>query len=199
MSIKKNKFKQQGFTLIEALVATFLFAIVISSVIGIYLTTLRINRRANAIRTASENARFLTELISKEVRNGKIDYNDSCNGLSFGSGTSPYNQLQVINVDNDKVCFYQNGTDLYYTKNSLPAGGTKINDTNTSILNFKVFVTPDFNPYCQDYPTCSIIPGSAVEPRITIVGTVRSNADPQNIIDLPFQTSISIPAYDITP
>jgi Tfp pilus assembly protein PilV len=66
--------KQRGFTIMEALVATFLFSITMSSIVGIYLSTIKLHRRANAIRTVTENVRYISESMSKEIRNGNIDW-----------------------------------------------------------------------------------------------------------------------------
>lgn len=195
----QRKQSEQGFTLIEALIATFLFTIVIASVIGIYLTTLKVNRHSNAVRLASENARYISEYLSKEIRNGRIDYDypiSVCQGL-YPNGSAYYTELRILNVDNEHLCFTTHQdpsnsslTDLYFYSTSYPAG-QRVNDVGTQVKNFQVFLSPNFNPYTSS-PA-----GTSVEPKVTITGTVEAVADPQNIVDLPFQTSISIPAYDI--
>lgn len=198
--LRRQNSKQKGFTLIEAMIATFLFVIVISSVISIYLTVLKVNRKSNAIRLASENSRYISEYISKEIRNGQIDYYgpNPC-GTGFPSGASPFTYLPILNVDGDHLCFSSFSNDLYLVKgNSNYPYYYKINDLGTQVLNFKVYLKPEFNPYCSNPPSCTTPLGSSIQPRVTIVGTVRANADPQNIIDMPFETSISLPLYDIS-
>ena len=82
--------RQKGFTLIELLllrtVCTF-----VTSLMGIYTFAIRLSRREDAIRTATENVRFLSEFLTKEIRNGQIDYNDAaignCVTTSFGGRT----------------------------------------------------------------------------------------------------------------
>src|SRR5438105_3009862 len=97
---KTNKKSQQGFTLIEALVATFIFAIVITAVMDIYNSTLKTNRRTDSIRLAAENVRYITEFLSKEIRNGRVDYAGPyiyvCTSASISRTGST--SLQIINV-----------------------------------------------------------------------------------------------------
>lgn len=73
INIKKNKYNS-GFTLMEIIVATTIFAVTCASILALFNYTLKINRRAEAIRQASQGARNLIEYIVKEVRNGQIDY-----------------------------------------------------------------------------------------------------------------------------
>ena len=50
---------EKGFTLIEAIVATALFAFVVSSIAGVYLSTFQLDRRTRAQRAVSQNARYI--------------------------------------------------------------------------------------------------------------------------------------------
>src|SRR3989344_4560503 len=63
-----------GFTLIEVVVATTIFAIVAAAMMALFNFTLKINRRAEALRQATQGIRNFTEYIVKIVRNGRIDY-----------------------------------------------------------------------------------------------------------------------------
>ena len=182
--------KQKGFTLIEALVATSLFAVVVSSVMGVYLYTLKINRRTDVIRLAAENARFISEFLTKEIRNGQILYSGSapspCNTFA-ASGTT----LAIVNIDGDTECFYSSGTNLMVAKN---AGGSllapvQLNDSKIKINNLKFFVAPNCNPYTA---------GARTEPQVTITAQVQSNPNPIDNITIPLQTTVSIPKYDIS-
>lgn len=199
------KSKSRGFTLIEAVVATFLFSITVGSILGIYMTTLKVNKRADSIRKASENARFISELLAKEIRNGQIDYfgptSAVCGSSSYS--TNPNTKLAILNVDGEHKCFYlgddngadsASGTNLWVVKNNFTA--TRINDAGTIISAFKVYVQPTTNPYCNNPPSCSEA-GSSAQPKVTLIGAVTYNADPENITTLPFQLSVSIPTYDI--
>lgn len=188
------KKSEQGFTLMEAIVATFIFALVVSSILGIYNYTLKINRRANAIRTASEDVRFLSEFLSKEIRNGKLNY-----GPTYTSPCGPLsasgNSLSITNVDGDSECFYLGdangsmnniGPFLWlikdsYSKQALNVPGVKI---NSLIFN----VSPTCNPYYSG--SCS-----KTQPVVTMIGSLQVNPDSQDNIIVPLETSVSILQY----
>ena len=119
---------EKGFTLMEIMVATVLFAIVFSSLLGLFNYVLKINRRTEAVRQASQGARDFVEFLVKEVRNGQIDYFVSNGQYSAAIGTSPCvpkgtvghavspgdlatygikdNKLGLYNTDNIEECFY---------------------------------------------------------------------------------------------
>lgn len=83
-----DKFKKSGagFTLVEILVATTLFAFTVAALTSLFSYVLRINRKAEALRQATQAERDLVETIAKEVRNGQIDY-----GVASGSSVETYN------------------------------------------------------------------------------------------------------------
>ncbi len=123
-----------GFTLMEIMVATVIFAIVAVALLSLFNYVLKINRRGEALRQATQDSRDFVEFLVKEVRNGQIDYyvdsgnvkygprinNDSpqapCRpplppGSTVSVGDSPIyntksNWLGIINTDNVKECFY---------------------------------------------------------------------------------------------
>ncbi len=188
--------KQEGFTLIEAVVATGLFALTISSILGAYVSTLRINRRTDIIRTASENARYISQYLSKEIKNGQIAYYDPVNSPCSKVPQASSNTLALVNVDNGNLCFYLGdnsaqlsaaGTNLWLIKNNLTA--VKVNSTNIKITNLIFYVSPAFNPYTS---------ATTIQPRVTVTANVQTVSGSQDNIIIPIETSVSIPAYDVT-
>jgi prepilin-type N-terminal cleavage/methylation domain-containing protein len=130
----KTKKAQQGFTLMEIMVATVIFAVVTVSLLSLFNYVLKINRRGEALRQATQDSRDFVEFLVKEIRNGQIDYYVN-NGLTYGSyinSDSPQapcrppmnppgrsvaasdlptyaqqsNWLGIINTDNVQECFY---------------------------------------------------------------------------------------------
>ncbi|MHB8871447.1 MAG: PilW family protein [Candidatus Doudnabacteria bacterium] len=194
--MKNTRQNQKGFTLIEAIVATALFAVTVSSIMGVYLSTLKINRRTDVIRSASENARYITGFITKEVRNGQIDYYGPWNAPCSGTISSSASSLSLVNTDNEHLCFYlgdgagfssSSGTNLWLIKNNLAA--VKVNSNNVSINNLVFYVSPTYNPYST---------GSNAQPRVTIMGNVTATSGSQDTITIPIQATVSIPSYDIS-
>lgn len=64
--------KQFGFSLIELLVAATIFTFVVTAVSGLFLQALDIQRRASGIQKIQENALYVLESISREVRVSKV-------------------------------------------------------------------------------------------------------------------------------
>jgi prepilin-type N-terminal cleavage/methylation domain-containing protein len=79
----KNFFRQnnQGFTLVEMMVAIAVFSIVMITAMSALLNVVDANNKARAIKTAINNVSFALEGISKDMRMG-TDYN-------CGSGSEP--------------------------------------------------------------------------------------------------------------
>ncbi len=188
--------KQRGFTLIESVVATSLFVVAMVSIIGVYLSTVKINRRTDLIRTASENSRFIAEFLSKEIRNGQINYTGPANSpCTLPPFTSPSYTFSMINVDGDRLCFFlgtdaglvsATGPNLWLIKNNL--GMVKVNSTNVQITKLNFYVSPTANPYSASLK---------VQPRVSVVGTLKATSGAQDNVTMPIQTSISIPVYDL--
>ena len=74
----------------EIIVATVIFAIVVTAVLALFNYVLRINSRVQATRQVSQGARTFTEILSREIRNGRISYNTtgSCNPAASYSSTT---------------------------------------------------------------------------------------------------------------
>jgi Tfp pilus assembly protein PilW len=207
--MKNSPNKEAGFTLMEALVATFLFAIVMSAVMGIYISVLQLNSRADSTRIATEFTRYFSETLTKEIRNGTFDYYDNVekNGIcnSFPSQSVPDYRLSILNVDNDHLCFFEgdvygtpdvNGKYLWLAKNNFAP--IRLNSDNVFVQKFKVYVQPLTNPYCKNPPSCSQA-GSSQQPMVTVAAEIKSNVDPKSNVTIPFETTISLPVYDIAP
>ncbi|HTL39636.1 MAG TPA: prepilin-type N-terminal cleavage/methylation domain-containing protein [Methylomirabilota bacterium] len=149
-----------GFTLIEAIVATAVFAIVVSSIIGVYLSTFQLDRKTRAQRAVSDNARFIMEFLGKEVRNGTIDYTGA------NSCVNSDTVLCVVNQALEPEKFSYDGTaNLVLTKSpnfsNLNSGGIKI-----TAIHF--FVSPAGDPYtaAKTYNE---------QPYVTVALTLSSN------------------------
>ena len=150
-----NKFKfrssfsgQKGFTAIEALVATALFAFVVTSVLGVYMATLRLDARTRSQRAVAQNARYIMEFLAKEIRNGNIDYS-----LYTGSdiGTDERDRLHIINQAGESETFALSGSNcttnvcnITLTKNG---GTTNLNSSGVRVSRLEFRTEPDEDPF----------------------------------------------------
>src|SRR4051812_46096945 len=105
--MKTSNSQLSGFTLIEAVVATSVFAFLVSSIVGVYISAIQIDRKTRAQRAVVQNARYITEFMAKEVRNGKIDYSGA------NTCTNSATVLCLINQAGEAEKFYySNSTDM---------------------------------------------------------------------------------------
>lgn len=146
----KNIRSNAGFTLMEITVASMIFAIVVVSLLSLFNYVLKINRRTEALRQASQGMRNFTEYLVKEIRNGSIDYYVS-GGTALQSrisATSPCgppgvlgadsyalkdNKLGLINTDNLQECIYFAKADGSYVDT---VGGNPTTFTAPSSSNY---------------------------------------------------------------
>ena len=70
--------RQSGFSLIELLIAAAIFAFVVTGVTGLFLQALDLQRRASGIQKIQENALYVLESISREVRVSTIPGAANC-------------------------------------------------------------------------------------------------------------------------
>jgi len=125
--INSRKKHLAGFTLMEIMVSTTIFAIVSVALLSLFNYVLKINRNTEALRQASQGARNFVEFLVKEIRNGQIDYYVA-NGQTYSAnidgapcgppgaegtnvtGARTYafkeNKLGIINTENMQECFY---------------------------------------------------------------------------------------------
>lgn len=74
MHLKNKKSNSAGFTLMEIVVSTTIFAFVSVAMMTMFNYTLKINRRSEALRQATQGMRNFVEYLVKEIRNGEVDY-----------------------------------------------------------------------------------------------------------------------------
>jgi prepilin-type N-terminal cleavage/methylation domain-containing protein len=79
---------QEGFSLVELLVAAAVFTFVVSGASGLFVAALNIQRRAIGIQKIEENVQFALESIAREVRVSAITSPDNdCSDQGLGTST----------------------------------------------------------------------------------------------------------------
>lgn len=189
---------QSGFTLIEIIVSTAIFVVVVSSILTLFNFTLQINRRVQTLREIVQGTRTFTETLTREIRNGRIDYNSSAPECNPNLYLQDKNQaLAILTRSGDKLCFYLDNNGTFYLKKETSAGvyNEAVFDSTRFKINkntFRFYVNPTTNPN----PTSGTNP--AIQPFVTIVAqfelTSFSNV-PTSTIN--YQTTISTDVYDI--
>ena len=89
-SIKKTS---AGFTLLEMLVAVFIFTIVVTISAGAIVSITGVNRRAQALKTVVNNVNLAIDSISRDIRVGQ-SYNEDVSGPGL-SCANPCDTLKL--------------------------------------------------------------------------------------------------------
>ena len=145
--ITYNLKPRDGFTLIEAVVATAVFAFVFSSIVGVYLSAIRLDRKTRAQRAITQNARFILEFLTKEIRNGEIDYARYGGSIPVGN-----THLYLINQAGESEDIYLSNVgcpsatpcNLVLSKNSSTSN---LNTQTVKLTSFNFYIKPAGDPY----------------------------------------------------
>ena len=154
----------------EIVVASVVFLVVTTSLLSLFNYVLKINRRSEALRQASQGMRDFVEYLVKEVRNGQIDYgyldpggalqssasflSTPCGSISSVSTTTaagydlPDNKLGFWDTDNNEICVYYAKADNTYVgqnnfTSSSPGNGANLVIAKSS-LPLQVLNPSDF-------------------------------------------------------
>jgi prepilin-type N-terminal cleavage/methylation domain-containing protein len=211
---------QKGFTLIEIVVSTTIFVIVTTAMMSLFNYTLKINRRAEALRQATQGVRNFTEYIVKTVRNGQIDF--SVNNATVQSPISPCpkpiplagqahdgsntylskeNRLGLITPEGERLCLYL-GDSLGNAVTSGFVGETLViektgfkqvlNPPYFKVENLMFLIRPQEDPY---YTGAGGL--VRVQPFVTVIMKVIAQLPTGETQPIYYQTTISSDQYDI--
>jgi type II secretory pathway pseudopilin PulG len=194
----RMKNSESGFTLIEIIVSTAIFITVVSAMLAMFNYTLKINRRVQGLREVAQGTRTFTETLTREIRNGRVDYNSwtaECDEGNYIKNTN--NTLGIISSSGDKLCFYFNSGALQLKK-LTPTGeiiATAFGSTRFRIIpgSFHFYVYPKTDPSISAGGT---YPG--IQPYVTVTAQFELPSNEYNgSTELNYQTTISTDVYDI--
>lgn len=215
-----------GFTLMEIVVATTIFALVSTAMMGLFNYTLKINRRTEALRQATQGIRTFVEGLVKQVRNGQIYY--AIDGLTEAgsiSGVCPAgdlndkyyeekeNKIRIINTEGEDVCIYLANSSQTYVGNNVYSGNNLImeknvggsiikqalNPVNLSVENLAFFIRPVCNPYedCDEDNVYTNNDPPLIQPMASIFMKIKVQLPTGEQTQIYYQTSVSSNKYDI--
>jgi hypothetical protein len=210
----------------EIVVATTIFAFVVTSMMTLMDYTLKINRRAEALRQATQGMRNLVEFIVKEIRNGQIDYNVE-NGNAIvasvcpepigpsGIGNRTYdfdnngreNRLGIVNYKGERSCVYLvNENRQYKLRNEYGNVGKYIMYQKESMAvaeelnpeNFSVTELKFFiRPDTDPYSDLGGGVHARVQPSVTMAMKFVVELPTKEKVEILYQTSVSTNKYDL--
>ncbi len=187
-----KKYSQKGFTLIESLVATAIFVVVIAVGTGVFLTISRAQQKAVSVSETQQDARFALEAMVKEVRMGTIDYQYyTDNDIILSKGIT---QLAIQGSDKNYLVFRKgDGNQLEVAINpsyqKSPGNFQAMTRTDVIVEKLTFFINPIYNPY-----------QSGVEkrqPRVTILlqAKVEDKKDPAKTSVIDLETTVTSRVY----
>lgn len=165
----KNKFHNRGFTLVETMVALFLFVILITITGSVFLDGLKSQRRAFAIQSLIENVNTIIESMVKEIRVAEIVLNpdNSC-------GSNASSRLDFKHPELGEVAYYLDNGKIV---KSIGGRSDRLTSQNITVTSLGFCISGN-----------SL--GDGRQSRIIMFGKLRSGQEGQ-IIEVPFQTAVS--------
>lgn len=195
---------QKGFTFSELVVVIGVFSLVLVATTDIFMRSQRIQRRTAALERLQDDARYIMNKVSSEVRAGAIDYTaygnpqiDSSNGNS---------ELILTNFDGKKLRFkMSDDTTNTLCPDAQSAPCILMSDTNGAswgsmtgksvrVERLYFYITPAKDPFLFDEATNGY--NADQQPRVTVVATLSTSVKGQNEpARTTLQTTISTRSY----
>ena len=150
--------KQQGFTLMEVLISSSIFVIVVLSSLSIYSIVFKTSQKTIALTRIQQEAQFMIQVLVKKIRTSVVDYDYYADYTPEGKGLVPI--LVLKDAADSRYYFKQIGNGLgVYTGASSPTEDSDYNiipATNITIESLEFYINPIINPFASlDNPPTS--------------------------------------------
>lgn len=161
---------KKGFTLIELIVAVFIFSVLVTIAGGSFVSALNLQRRALKIKKVEENGRFILELISRELR--------VANPINTANNNCPVLGGSYINFQHP----VNGGIEYYIVNNQF---NRAVNGVQSIISNPDVEVTRLI--FCISGNST----GDNMQPRVNIILGLKAGGTETDTVTLDLQTTVS--------
>lgn len=162
-TLRKFSLQNSGFTLLEMVIALGVFIILFSLALGIYSYSIKAEQRTIQVSKLQKEAQLIMEIMTKQIRRCKIDYEYYGGSVDTLNGES---ELALLDRNNNPVVFSFNSTDQTIEVCTEDCSGSGIftpipsQDIFINSLNF--FISPATNPFSLSAPPSEL-------PTVTIV------------------------------
>ena len=102
MNKLKKKVKKNGFTLIELMIASMLFSVIMVVGIGAIINVNKIHKNTQALRTVIDNLHFVMEDMSRNLRLGNTYL---CGSLTIPANCSDSDSISFKDVDGGDITY----------------------------------------------------------------------------------------------
>lgn len=201
-----------GFTLIELTIAMVVFVIFISVAFSSGLFLARAFRSANEERIMYQEAQYLLDYMSQNIRAGTIDYecygDASCESQNLGVNNGFVDDILAIRLPEGQRVIFQRSDDnvLRFIRQIESSDGTWNNTTDFSdgfvalsrdsiiIERLAFLITPIDDPYKSENISKNEL---QYQPRVTIFMTLKPKMPFRSgNMKLDFQTTLSSRTYN---
>lgn len=173
---------KEAFTLLEMVISMGIFIILFTLILAIYSYMLKAEQRTIQISKLQGEAQLLMEIITKKVRNTRLDYDYV--GYSTGI-TYPEDELALLDKVGNLIVFKLKEGSL-----NVCSQGDCVNDSDfysippqdIFITGLDFFISPLVNPFSLDNPPTEY-------PRVTIVMNLQ-NTQGVSVRNLAIQQTI---------
>lgn len=162
--------RNHGFSLIELIVAIFIFSLLALVAGGSFVSTLNLQRRALNIKRAEENGRFVLELMSRELR--VANPISSLDAVCPSPGSSVLRFQHPVNGD---IEYSLIGDSVHRL----------VNGTDTTISN------PDVKITRLNFCLSGNDGNDGRQPKVAILLSLRAGEGQREEANLDLQTSVS--------
>ncbi len=163
----KNK---SGFTIIELMVATSVFIILVALSTGVFVQTLRTQRTLSAVTAANESASQILEQVAREARTG---YN-------FQASTADTLVFTSTQANNQTVGYKLVGSSVGRCLSVCAADS-----------DYKAITSTDVKVEKLNFLYYGVNPADNAPPRVTILMTVGTSKDSASNIETNLETTVS--------
>lgn len=146
-----NKQKNKGFTLVEVLVATFIFTSIMMVSMSSLMATMSASRKARALRIAMDNVNFAMESMARSIRMGNYYYCDDNveNVMLEGNKEEikdcpPFGKNKIAFLadelsDTTKTAYYLSGESLF-RRNAGQTDGVSVTSSEIKVKELRFIV-----------------------------------------------------------
>ena len=165
-SLNHNKIKKtKGFTLIEMLVAVFVFSIVMTISVGAIFSIVSANKTSQALKSALDNLSSALDTMSRDIRYGTA-YNP------IGNST-----FSFIDKDGNHIIYAFNPTSITNGGDSIYKCTDYISDNTCSLLTAPEVHITNMNFYVTGAGSSGYTQPSVL---MNISGTAKAGANPES-------------------
>lgn len=191
----RDKF-QNGFTLVEMLVAMSVFVIAATAATDLYISASKMSRAVRSRERLQNEARFAFETISREIRTGTINYQ------AYGSPVSvPENTLNLLDRDGNQEIFRMATQPSECASGGFPcllicdlAACSALTTGKIIWDEVRFYVSPQNDPFLFDPASGNY--AASVQPHVEIFARMHvQSALPEEAASITLQTGVTSRVY----